>query len=241
MYATEELKEKAIAQSGLPNLFETNFWVNFAYTDYGGTFFDKVCIEYFERNFPNNFVSEVVGWNGKNGVLFNTSEDTNLVEDFREKTGNYLLGFADLEDFYSQMEYEQTTKDFEWFLEDLQREYFVKKDTLDFLLENYSGHFEMQPNGLDFCYSDLEKELKEENLIFSRYGNDFLEDLLVIFEDKQLETELSKENNILFESIEYNFYFAGKYLSEDLKSIENFFSCTFYLHDNGNFCVNWKN
>lgn len=230
MYATEELKKQAIQKSGVSNLFETKFWYNFAYTNYGGTFFDKVCIAYFRENFPDNFVSEKTGWGGENGILFNTPDDTNLVEDFREVTANYPLGYGNLEEFYCEMEWEQTEKDFKWFLEDLQGNYFVKAGTLDYLMDNYFAYYSMEANELNLHYSELEKILLEENLIFLRYGNEFLEDLLLWFSDKHLEDELKKKKNLLLERAS-NFDQLSNYSPSDIETVEEFFECIFSMED----------
>lgn len=238
LIATENLKEQAIEKSGIENLFETNFWYNFAYTDYGGDFWDKVCIRYFRENYPDNFVHEVCGWNGENGILFNTQDNTNLVEDFREATEKYLLGFGDLESFYSEIEYEQTEQSFKYFLEDTQRDYFVKAKTLDYLVDHYMGDFSMLPNDLDFCHEDLQKNLLEENLIFNLYGNDLFETLIVLFDD--VETELSKENNILCSNLHLPVYEDVEQFEFDLQDIENFFGCTFSVNQYNDFCVNWN-
>lgn len=235
LIASNELKKQAIEKSGVQDLFETSFWYNFAYTDYGGTFWDKVCIAYFKQNFPDNFVFENCGWNGENGILFNTPEDTNLVEDFREATENYLLGYGNLEELYTEMEWEQTKGDFKWFLDDLQRDYFIKAGSLDFLLDNYFGYFPMYPNGLDFCYSYLETDLKKENLIFPLYGNDLFESLFLMFPDN-LEEEMSKENNIICPNHDIDI----EELEFDTQEIEEFFGCHFSINQYNDFCVNWN-
>lgn len=240
MYASNELKQKAIEKSGVSNLFETSFWYNFAYTDYGGTFFDKVCIAYFRENCPDNFVSEKTGWRGENGILFNTPDDTNLVEDFREATANYLLGYGNLEEFYYEMQWEQTEKDFECFLEDLKRDYFVKSGTLNYLLDNYSGYFSMQANSLDFCYSKLEKDLKKENWIFPLHGNELFESLSLMF-PSDLEEEMAKENNIIcpYQHLKQNDMDIEE-MEFDIQDIEKFFGCFFSVNQYNDFCVNWN-
>ena len=64
-YASEdllnELKEK---------IKENDTIINFAYTDYGGDFFDKVCIKYFSEKYPNNIVKENTSYYGENAFIF---------------------------------------------------------------------------------------------------------------------------------------------------------------------------
>jgi hypothetical protein len=49
---------------------DSKYYVNFAYTDYGGDFFDKVCIEYFKENYPNNIVYEDTCYYGQNAIKY---------------------------------------------------------------------------------------------------------------------------------------------------------------------------
>jgi hypothetical protein len=70
-----------------------------------------------------------------------------------------------MESFYYEMQNAQEEKDFEYFLSDIKDKYTVKKDAIDWLLENKSGYYSIQPDGLDFSYSELENELEEEGLI----------------------------------------------------------------------------
>jgi hypothetical protein len=134
--------------------------VAFGYTDYGGSFGDKVAIEYFKENHPKNIVFENSAYNGQNGIVFGE-----VAKDFLEQTEDYPLGYEDMESFYYEMQNAQEEKDFEYFLSDIKDKYTVKKDAIDWLLENKSGYYSIQPDGLDFSYSELENELEEEGLI----------------------------------------------------------------------------
>ena len=134
--------------------------VAFGYTDYGGSFGDKVAIEYFKENHPKNIVFEEAAYNGQNGIVFGE-----VAKDFLEETEDYPLGYEDMESFYYQMQSEQEKKDFKLFLSDIKNKYTIKKDALDWLLENKSGNYSIEPNMVDFSYSELENELEEEGLI----------------------------------------------------------------------------
>ena len=136
--------------------------VAFAYTDYGGDFFDKVAIEYFKENHPENIVVERTAYNGQNGIVFGEP-----ASEFLEAYESYLLGYEDMENFYYQMENEETEDGFEFFLRDLNNYsgYKVSDRAMDWLMENKGGHYSVLTTGLDFNSSELEQELLEEGLI----------------------------------------------------------------------------
>jgi len=139
---------------------EGDLVVGFTYTDYGGDFYDKVCVEYFAKNYPDNFVWEHTMWNGKNGILFG-----DVVKDFKEVTERYLLGFEDLEEFYYEMERNVEHNDFTRFLDDIKREYKIFDGCMEWLIDNRSGHYNVLTTGLDFSEQDLIETLINEKLI----------------------------------------------------------------------------
>jgi hypothetical protein len=136
--------------------------VAFAYTDYGGDFFDVVAIEYFQENYPQNIVVERAAYSGKNAIVFGEP-----AREFLEATENYLLGFDDMESFYYEKVSEVEQSDFETFLSNIQKfdGYVVKKGALNWLLENRSGYYGITTQGLDFSEKDLIERLKAEGLI----------------------------------------------------------------------------
>jgi hypothetical protein len=87
--------------------------------------------------------------------------------EFAEESERYLLGFDNIEDYYYQMQYEQERKDFERFLDDMEKynNYKVSPQAIDWLLENKSGYYSITPQGVDFSESDLEEELVNEGLL----------------------------------------------------------------------------
>jgi len=135
--------------------------IHFAFTDYGGDFMDKVAIEYFEENYPKNTLSETTAYYGKNAFVFGKP-----ATEWIESTEDYPLGFEDFESYYYEKQNEQENEDFERFLDDLKRDgYEVSDEAIEWLNENKGGYYSMTTQGLDFSYSDLEDELKEEGLI----------------------------------------------------------------------------
>lgn len=153
--ASSDLKEKLKSKMNKGDAI-----VAFSYTDYGGSFGDKVAIEYFKENHPKNIVFEKAAYNGQNGIVFGE-----VAKDFLEETEDYPLGYEDMESFYYDMQNAQEKKDFKLFLSDIKNKYTIKKDALDWLLENKGGYYSIEPNMVDFSYSDLENELEEEGLI----------------------------------------------------------------------------
>ena len=151
----EELKSK---------IKENDMYINFAYTDYGGDFFDKVCIEYFIKEYPQNIIWENTVYSGKNAYVFG-----DIVKEFWEKQENYLLGFENLEDFYFNMEREVTENDFNYFIDEELKDKFLynRDEVLEYLLTEKSGYYSITTQGLDFSWSDLTEELLKENLIFN--------------------------------------------------------------------------
>lgn len=140
---------------------ESDIFINFSYTDYGGDFFDRVCCKYFSENYPKNFISKSTSWFGENGYLFG-----DVAKQFLEDSENYLLGFEDLEDFYYSELNLAEVESFQNFLEDIKADYIIKDTALDYLITEKSGYYSILSSGcLDFCYSDLEQFLLDNNQI----------------------------------------------------------------------------
>lgn len=152
---SQDLKEKAQAKidKGLTV-------IHFGYTDYGGTFGDRVAIAYFKKHHPKNILWENSGYNGENAFVFGK-----VADEYLEETAKYPLGYEDIEDFYYEMQNKQEEKDYKDFVKDLKRTYKVSPNTLSWLMENKSGYYQLEPNMLDFSYEELTKELIEEGLV----------------------------------------------------------------------------
>jgi hypothetical protein len=135
--------------------------ISFAYTDYGGDFLDKVAIAYFSEYYPENIIKENSGWGGENAFVFGEP-----AKEWIETTEDYPLGFEDFESYYYEKENEQQLEDFDYFLDEISRDYSFDKDAvLDWLLENRSGYYGITTQGLDFSWEDLTEELVNEGLI----------------------------------------------------------------------------
>lgn len=158
-FASDELKQELNERLATLPAEQQNF-TSFAYTDYGGDFFDRVCSQYFQEKYPENTISESTDYFGENTIIFG-----NIAKEFIECMESYLLGFEDLEDYYYEKQYECENDGFLSFIEDEYREHSqeTKDSILSLLLENKSGHFSCLSSGqLDFCTSDLMKYVESE-------------------------------------------------------------------------------
>jgi hypothetical protein len=135
--------------------------IHFAYTDYGGEFLDKVAIDYFIENYPDNTVYENTIYYGKNAFIFGEPA-TNWIE----STENYPLGFEDFESYYYNAENEATDEAFEYFIDSALSGYVYDKDeVLDALHEKFDGYFSLTTQGLDYSEKTLLDYLIKEDLI----------------------------------------------------------------------------
>lgn len=134
----------------------SSFYLNFAYTDYGGTFLDKVVITYFKKNHPESIVYEKTSWHGENAFIYG-----DLAIDFAREYSCYLLGFEEIEDLYYSMRsamIAESAKDFYKWKEDL---FLVEKDiAIDSIME-YLEDCSIQPNMVDYCETRLIDYLRD--------------------------------------------------------------------------------
>lgn len=145
--ASESLVEEAKEKN-------SNFYLNFAYTNYGGTFFDKVVIAYFKENHPESIVYEETSWNGENAFIFG-----NAAKEFVEESNYYLLGFEDIEDFYFSLEMDMIIEAANDFYECNKDLFIIEKYEAVDLITEYLEGYHVEPNYVDYCESDLEAYL----------------------------------------------------------------------------------
>lgn len=89
-YATDSLIERAKEKVGMDEKI-----LAVAYTNYGGTFYDKCLIAYIKENYPNNIITEITSYNGENAFIFG---DVLELEDFDSE------GFTDSWKFEQYMD-----------------------------------------------------------------------------------------------------------------------------------------
>lgn len=122
----------------------TNNNLNFAYTDYGGSFLDKVVISY-----PENIVYERTSWNGENAFIFGepAKELYNLM-----KVDNVYL-----EDYYTEMEYNMITEEAQQYIDDNG----ISNDLLDIVCEWMINNSHVEPNFVDYSEVELNDFLQK--------------------------------------------------------------------------------
>lgn len=206
-YASYDLIEKIEKKN------HKNFILNFAYTDYGGSFWDKIVIEYFKKNHPNNILYESTYYNGQNALIFG-----DIAKDFFNQSQDYFLQFENIENFYCEMESNQYLEDFKYFIENIKNDYLFNYNVvLNYLIGNKIGEYNILSNMIDYSFEDLIKELLKENLIFNLEENNIK--LLKLFIDNDFNSDIalyyynSYNNNIINELL----------LNEQVKSIINQF------------------
>ena len=135
--------------------------INFAYTDYGGDFFDKVCIAYFSEVHPESIVKENTGWSGENAFIFGE-----IAAEFKEVTDSYLLGFENIEELYYTMENDTRKEGIEFFIKDIDTDKFtVSEEIPTEFYEWVEGYCNVLQSGLDYCESDMIEKAIETGLI----------------------------------------------------------------------------
>jgi len=170
-FATEELINELKEKAGITGNSTGDVPViAFAYTDYGGSFLDKVAIQYFQENYPDNIVTEVTGWGGENAFVFGEP-----AQEWMESTEDYPLGFEDFEEFYTNKEYEAEMEGFEYFIDnELSTDEYVydRDELLSWLGENRGGYFSVTTQGLDYSTDDLMEAVMESGLVAKMSGDE---------------------------------------------------------------------
>lgn len=131
----------------------SDIYLNFAYTDYGGLFLDKVIISYFKEYYQENIVHEKTSQNGENAFIFGepAKELYNLM-----KVDN-VLGFDDLEDYYTEMEYNMITEEAQQYIDDNG----ISNDLLDIVCEWMINNSHVEPNFVDYSEVELNDFLQK--------------------------------------------------------------------------------
>lgn len=134
--------------------------INFAYTDYGGTFYDKAVIEYLKVDFPESIIYEETSWYGQNAFIWGEFADRFLAE-----TENYCLDFEGLEEFYMEWEYEETKKGVDYFIESLDDNYSLVDSAEEKIMELVSDYYSVLTSGLDYSESELIERCIQKGII----------------------------------------------------------------------------
>lgn len=147
--ASEDLVLEAKAKN-------SDFYLNLAYTNYGGTFLDKVVIAYFKQNHPESIVYEETSWHGENAFIFG-----DLAKAFTLECSRYLLGFEEIEDFYGSMKtaliFEAANNFYNW-NKDL---FLVEKMVAVNSISEYFEGCNIEPNMVDYSETELIEHLRD--------------------------------------------------------------------------------
>lgn len=154
--ATESLykiaKEKAA-------LYEGHAVVNVCYTDYGGTFADKVIIACLKKNYPQVILSEYTSWNGENAFIFGELADEIA------RTDSYLC-IEEFEDFFLKMKREEEEKAADRFINDYFEQDELSEEERIRIWQTILTFFEedahIETFGVDYCEDCLKDYLQEE-------------------------------------------------------------------------------
>ncbi len=149
VFASRELKDQILELMAEKN---SNLVINFSYTDYGGTFFDKVVSKFFQqkRELENeiDYLVENTIYFGENFWLINPE----LVAEMDENE----IEFEGLEEFYYQCEAEEVEEYVNYFLEEhpqIELDSFEKQRLKEYIENNCT--FNVQ--GVDFAEYAVEE------------------------------------------------------------------------------------
>lgn len=135
----------------------SDIYLNFAYTNYGGSFLDKVIISYFKEYYPENIVHEKTSWNGENAFIF--GEPAKELYDFI-KTG-YILGFDCLEQYYTETTYNIIADTAQQYIDDNG----LDNELYDIVCEWLTENSYIEPNFVDYSKIDLNEFLQKNGYI----------------------------------------------------------------------------
>ena len=152
-------------------LNDNDIIVNFAYTDYGGDYFDRVVIDYFieetRQDKKVNFLWHKTAYYGKNAIIYGK-----LAENFWNDTQNYILGYEGLEDYYFKSQYKIQNEETKNFLNEVKyNDLELTEETKDlcfpYLLEYFEDKSILSSGSIDFCYSEAEEKINDiiENIL----------------------------------------------------------------------------
>lgn len=135
----------------------SDIYLNFAYTDYGGSFLDKVVISYFKECYPENIVHEKTSWNGENAFIF--GEPAKELYDFI-KTG-YILGFDCLGQYYTETTYNIIADTAQQYIDDNG----LDNELYDIVCEWLTENSYIEPNFVDYSEIDLNEFLQKNGYL----------------------------------------------------------------------------
>lgn len=132
----------------------SDIYLNFSYTNYGGSFLDKVIISYFKEYYPENIVHERTAWYGENAFVF--GEPAKKLYELII-AGN-ILEFDYLGQYYTEMEYNMITAEAQQYIDDNG----LGNELYDIVLEWLIDNSRVEPNFVDYSEIDLNEYLQKK-------------------------------------------------------------------------------
>lgn len=131
----------------------SDIYLNFAYTDYGGSFLDKVIISYFKEYYQENIVHEKTSWNGENAFIF--GEPAKELYELM-KVGSVLY-FDHIDEYYTEMEYNMITAEAQQYIDGNG----LGDQLYDIVLEWLICNSHIEPNFIDYSEDKLNEYLQK--------------------------------------------------------------------------------
>lgn len=125
----------------------SNIYLNFSYTNYGGSFLDKVIISYFKENYPENIVYEKTSWKGENAFIFGEPAK----ELYELIIAGNILDFYYLGQYYTETNYNIIADTAQQYINDNGLDNELYDIVCDWLSENSYP----EPNYLDYSENYL--------------------------------------------------------------------------------------
>lgn len=150
IYATDDLLIEILKKN-----ISTDKYISLSYTNYGGTYLEKIFIQYLKENHPDNILIENTIYSGENAIVFGY-----IVEDIIKASKDYPLGYEDFEDYY----YGKEISDLEEAAIQFIRENDIPEDQEGIIYDYFRDIATVQTFGVDYSESDLESYIKD-NLI----------------------------------------------------------------------------
>lgn len=131
----------------------SDIYLNFAYTDYGGSFLDKVIISYFKEYYQEDIVHEKTSWNGGNAFVFGEPAK----ELYELIIAGNILGFYYLGQYYTETKYNIIADTAQQYINDNGPDNELYDIVCDWLSENSYP----EPDYLDYSENDLNDFLQK--------------------------------------------------------------------------------
>ena len=134
----------------------SNIYLNFSYTNYGGSFLDKVIISYFKEYYQENIVHEKTSWNGENAFIFGKPAK----ELYELIIAGNILDFYYLGQYYTETKYNIIADTAQQYINDNG----LDNELYDIVCEWLTENSHIEPNFLDYLETDLNEYLQKTGI-----------------------------------------------------------------------------